>query len=75
MYRRCEDRRDDIPLLVHYFANPYARRMGKQIESIPKETMDVLSGYSWPGKYSGIAEPDGASRLVICRSIAASAAG
>jgi formate hydrogenlyase transcriptional activator len=43
------DRRDDIPLLVHYFANKYARRMGKQIESIPKETMDALSSYSWPG--------------------------
>ena len=43
------DRRDDIPLLVHYFANKYARRMGKQIESIPKETMDALSRYSWPG--------------------------
>src|ERR1051326_4057888 len=34
------DRRDDIPLLVHYFANKYARRMGKHIESIPNETMD-----------------------------------
>jgi formate hydrogenlyase transcriptional activator len=43
------DRRDDIPLLVRYFANNYARRMGKQIESIPKETMDALSRYSWPG--------------------------
>src|SRR6202166_2842082 len=43
------DRRDDIPLLVHYFANKYARRMGKQIESIPKESMDALSRYSWPG--------------------------
>ena len=43
------DRRDDIPLLVHYFANKYARRMGKQIESVPKETMDALSRYSWPG--------------------------
>ena len=43
------DRRDDIPLLVHYFANEYARRMGKQIESIPNETMDALSRYSWPG--------------------------
>ena len=43
------DRRDDIPLLVHYFANKYARRMGKQIESIPNETMDALSRYSWPG--------------------------
>ena len=43
------DRRYDIPLLVHYFANKYARRMGKQIESIPNETMDALSRYSWPG--------------------------
>ncbi len=43
------DRRGDIPLLVRYFANKYARRMGKQIESIPKETMDALSRYSWPG--------------------------
>jgi formate hydrogenlyase transcriptional activator len=43
------DRRGDIPLLVRYFANKYARRMGKQIESIPKETMDALSHYSWPG--------------------------
>jgi formate hydrogenlyase transcriptional activator len=43
------DRQGDIPLLVHYFANKYARRMGKQIESIPNETMDALSHYSWPG--------------------------
>ena len=43
------DRRDDIPLLVRYFANKYARRMGKQIESIPNETMDALFRYSWPG--------------------------
>jgi formate hydrogenlyase transcriptional activator len=43
------ERRRDIPLLVHYFVNKYARRLGKQIESIPKETMDALSRYSWPG--------------------------
>jgi DNA-binding NtrC family response regulator len=43
------DRRDDIPLLVRHFANKYARRMGKQIESIPTETMDALSRYTWPG--------------------------
>ena len=43
------ERRDDIPLLARYFANKFARRMGKQIESIPKETMDVLSRYAWPG--------------------------
>jgi len=43
------DRRDDIPLLVRHFANKYARRMGKQIESIPTETMEALSRYAWPG--------------------------
>ncbi len=43
------DRREDIPLLIRYFANKYARRMGKQIESIPNEAMDTLSCYSWPG--------------------------
>src|ERR1700720_4465179 len=43
------DRREDIPLLIRYFANKYARRMGKHIESIPKEAMDALSDYAWPG--------------------------
>ncbi len=43
------DRREDIPLLVRYFANKYARRMGRQIESIPREAMDALCRYAWPG--------------------------
>jgi formate hydrogenlyase transcriptional activator len=43
------ERREDIPLLIRHFANKYARRMGKRIESIPKETMDALSRYTWPG--------------------------
>jgi formate hydrogenlyase transcriptional activator len=43
------DRREDIPLLVRHFANKYARRMGRKIESISKETMDALSRYAWPG--------------------------
>ena len=43
------DRREDIPLLVRHFANKYARRMGRKIENIPKETMEALSRYAWPG--------------------------
>jgi formate hydrogenlyase transcriptional activator len=43
------DRHQDIPLLVRHFANKYARRMGKQIESITTETMEALSRYAWPG--------------------------
>jgi PAS domain S-box-containing protein len=43
------ERREDIPILVHHFSNKYARRMGRKIESIPKEAMDALSRYAWPG--------------------------
>src|SRR5271154_3444695 len=43
------ERSDDIPRLVRHFANKYARRMGKQIESIPQKTMEALSRHTWPG--------------------------
>jgi len=43
------ERRDDIPLLVRHFAAQCARRMRKQIDAIPSETMDALVRYSWPG--------------------------
>jgi formate hydrogenlyase transcriptional activator len=42
-------RREDIPALVEHFVETYARRMGKQIEHVPPETMAVLSSYQWPG--------------------------
>ncbi len=43
------ERREDIPLLVRYFAQKHSSRMNKQIERIPSETMAVLSRYHWPG--------------------------
>ena len=43
------DRPQDIPLLIRYFAQHYARRMGKPIETIPAETLTALCHYSWPG--------------------------
>jgi formate hydrogenlyase transcriptional activator len=43
------ERPADIPVLVRYFAQKYASRMNKRIESIPSEAMNVLSQYSWPG--------------------------
>ena len=43
------DRREDIPLLVRYFAQKFARRMNKKIDSIPVEGMTALSRYHWPG--------------------------
>ena len=42
-------RREDIPALVEHFIEIYARRMDKQIEHIPPETMSALTSYEWPG--------------------------
>jgi formate hydrogenlyase transcriptional activator len=43
------ERREDIPALVEHFVEIYVRRMGKQIENIPPETMSALASYEWPG--------------------------
>ena len=43
------ERRQDIRLLVSHFVQMFSRRMGKQIHSIPDETLAALEGYSWPG--------------------------
>jgi formate hydrogenlyase transcriptional activator len=43
------DRREDIPMLVRHFAQQFARRMKKNVENIPAETMDTLTRYDWPG--------------------------
>src|SRR5262245_3199097 len=43
------ERREDIPLLARYFAQKYARRMKKSIETIPARGMTALTEYHWPG--------------------------
>ena len=43
------ERREDIPMLVRYFAQHYAARMKKPIDSIPAATLEALSRYHWPG--------------------------
>lgn len=43
------ERPEDIPLLVSYFIDKHARRMGKSIESIPAEAMKAFSRWPWPG--------------------------
>jgi formate hydrogenlyase transcriptional activator len=42
-------RREDIPILVEYFAARYAARFGKRFQSIEKISMDRILSYSWPG--------------------------
>jgi formate hydrogenlyase transcriptional activator len=43
------ERKRDIPLLVRYFVQDFARRMKKRIETIPTETMNTLVNWTWPG--------------------------
>ena len=43
------DRREDIPMLVRHFAQQFARRMKKPVETISTETMEALTRYDWPG--------------------------
>lgn len=43
------ERRGDIPLLVNFFVQKFARRMNKKIEIVPLETMDALEQWHWPG--------------------------
>ena len=43
------DRTDDIPLLVRYFVEKHAKKIGRKIEIIPGETMKSLKEWSWPG--------------------------
>jgi formate hydrogenlyase transcriptional activator len=43
------ERREDIPTLVEHFVEIYTRRMTRQIEHIPPETMSALVSHQWPG--------------------------
>ncbi|MGO9339208.1 MAG: sigma 54-interacting transcriptional regulator [Terracidiphilus sp.] len=43
------DRREDIPLLVGYFAQKCAKRMQKRIDAIPVSVMRGLTAWDWPG--------------------------
>jgi PAS domain S-box-containing protein len=42
-------RQEDIPLLVEYFIDRYARKAGKSICGVSKKTLDLLQVYPWPG--------------------------
>jgi formate hydrogenlyase transcriptional activator len=43
------ERHEDIPLLVRAVVKEFQKKMGKEIESIPKRTMQALQSHSWPG--------------------------
>jgi len=43
------ERKEDIPMLVEYFVDRFARKAGKNIRSIDKQSLELLESYSWPG--------------------------
>src|SRR6185503_1431420 len=43
------DRREDIPRLVRYFVQKFARGMKKTVATVPSEAMTALAAYDWPG--------------------------
>jgi transcriptional regulator with GAF, ATPase, and Fis domain len=42
-------RREDIPPLVMHFVEKFGRRIGRQVQQIPEDTMSALTRYEWPG--------------------------
>ena len=43
------ERREDIPLLVHYFISRHSRQMQKRVKSVPEQAMEALVNADWPG--------------------------
>src|SRR6202167_717215 len=43
------ERKEDIPLLVEYFIDRYARKAGKNFQTVNKKSLDLLQSYAWPG--------------------------
>jgi transcriptional regulator with GAF, ATPase, and Fis domain len=43
------ERREDVPVLVEYFVARCARNLGKNIQRITKQSLDLLRSYHWPG--------------------------
>jgi DNA-binding NtrC family response regulator len=43
------ERREDIPLLVEYFIDRYAKKAGKRFQAVNKKSLDLFQAYSWPG--------------------------
>jgi DNA-binding NtrC family response regulator len=43
------ERREDIPVLVGYFIDRYARKARKKFQAVNKKSLDLLQSYPWPG--------------------------
>jgi formate hydrogenlyase transcriptional activator len=43
------ERRSDIPQLALFFLARFSKKFGKDIQGMPRATLDKLTSYSWPG--------------------------
>jgi len=43
------ERREDIPMLVEYFIDRFARKARKKFQAVNKKSLDLLQSYPWPG--------------------------
>lgn len=43
------ERKEDVPLLVHHFVEKYCNEMGKKVLGVDNETMKILMSYNWRG--------------------------
>ena len=48
-YPRFANARMTFPILVEYFIERYAKKVGKRIKTIRKNTLDLFHAYDWPG--------------------------
>src|SRR5499425_771349 len=62
------ERPEDIPLLVRHFTQKYARRMHKQIDTIPESTIQKLQRWSWPGNVRELENLIERSVVLSCNS-------
>lgn len=61
------ERKDDLPLMVEYFIERFARQAGRKIRPPSQKTMDLLISYSWPGNVRELQNVIQRS-LIVCES-------
>ena len=62
------ERKEDVPLLVSYFVDRYAKRDGKKIKHIQKKTLETLREYSWPGNVRELQNVASSHSLIIAET-------
>jgi len=60
------DRKEDIPLLVHYFVKKYSAKTGRKIRQASKKVLQELQAYDWPGNVREL-ENIIERAIVLCR--------